>query len=303
LLDTQGNVLSSNPPARQVLKAQKSDQFPSSVKDFLSQIETIAGVSKAEIEIDERTFHITAAPVAGTGMVLTMHDVTHFKQLARMKDEFVATVSHDLRSPLNSILGNIEIAQEESMLEEEHRDALERAKRIVYRMAALINNLLDLAEVEAGIPLRLTPIELDDLAREAAQDLEYVAAGKGISIQYRLDQLPPINADQQLIMRVWHNLIDNAIKYTPEGTITVGVEASENQVMGYVADTGVGIPSSDLPFVFDKFFRVDQPQTRDIAGTGLGLALVKSIVEKHRGQIWVESEPDTGSTFTFTLPI
>jgi two-component system phosphate regulon sensor histidine kinase PhoR len=73
--------------------------------------------------------------------------------------------------------------------------------------------------------------------------------------------------------------------------------------MGYVADTGVGIPSSDLPFVFDKFFRVDQPQTRDIAGTGLGLALVKSIVEKHRGQIWVESEPDTGSTFTFTLPI
>ena len=303
LLDTQGNVLSSNPPARQVLKAQQSDQFPSSVKEFLSQIETIAGVSKAEIEIDERAFHITAAPVAGTGMVLTIHDVTYFKQLAHMKDEFVATVSHDLRSPLNSILGNIEIAQEESMPEEERRDALERAKRIVYRMAALINNLLDLAEVEAGIPLKLVSVELDDLAREAAQDLEYVAAGKGISIQYKLDQLPPIEADQQLIMRVWHNLIDNAIKYTPEGTITVGVEAAENQVMGYVADTGVGIPSSALPFVFDKFFRVDQPQTRDIAGTGLGLALVKSIVEKHRGQIWVESEPDTGSTFTFTLPL
>ena len=303
LLDMQGNVLSSNPPARQILKAQQSGQFPASVKEFLNQIETIAGVSKAEIEIGEQTFHITAAPVAGTGMVLTIHDVTHFKQLARMKDEFVATVSHDLRSPLNSILGNIEIAQEESMPEEECREALERAKKTVYRMAALINNLLDLAEVEAGIPLRLASVELDDLAREAAEDLEYIASGKGISIQYELNQLPPIKADQQLIMRVWHNLIDNAIKYTPEGTITVGVTASENQVMGYVADTGVGIPSSAMPFVFDKFFRADQPQTRDIAGTGLGLALVKSIVEKHRGQIWVESEPDAGSTFTFTLPV
>lgn len=303
LLDTKGQVLSSNPPARQILKAQRSDQFPPSVKDFLNQIETIAGVSKAEIEIDEQTFHITAAPVAGTGMVLTIHDVTHFKQLARMKDEFVATVSHDLRSPLNTILGNIEIAQEESMPEEECRAALERAKKTVYRMAALINNLLDLAEVEAGIPLRLAPVELDDLAREAAEDLEYIASDKGVSIQYELGQIPPIKADPQLIMRVWHNLIDNAIKYTAEGSVTIGAEASENQVMGYVADTGVGIPSSALPFVFDKFFRVDQPETKEIAGTGLGLALVKSIVEKHCGQIWVESEPETGSTFTFTLPI
>ena len=303
LLDMQGNVLSSNPPARQILKAQQSDQFPPSVKDFLNQIETIASVSKAEIEIGEQVFHITAAPVAGTGLVLTIHDVTHFKQLASMKDEFVATVSHDLRSPLNSILGNIEIAQEESMPEEERRDALERAKRTVYRMAALINNLLDLAEVEAGIPLKLTSVELDDLALEAAEDLKHLASSKGVSIQYELNQLPPIRADQQLIMRVWHNLIDNAIKYTQEGTITVGVEASENQVLGYVTDTGVGIPANALPFVFDKFFRVDEPQTRDIGGTGLGLALVKSIVEKHRGQIWVESEPDTGSTFTFTLPL
>jgi PAS domain S-box-containing protein len=303
LLDTQGQVLSSNPPARQTLKAQRSDQFPPSVKEFLNQIETIAGVSKAEIEIDERVFHITAAPVAGTGMVLTMHDVTSFKQLAGLKDEFVATVSHDLRSPLNSILGNIEIAQEERMPEKECREALERAKKTVYRMAALINNLLDLAEVEADIPLRLAPVKLDTLAREAVEDLKHIASSKGISIQYELDQLPPIKADQQLLIRVWHNLIDNAIKYTPEGSITVGVEATENQVLGYVADTGVGIPSSALPFVFDKFFRADQPQAREITGTGLGLSLVKSIIEKHRGQIWVESEPETGSTFTFTLPL
>jgi signal transduction histidine kinase len=229
--------------------------------------------------------------------------VTSFKQLAGLKDEFVATVSHDLRSPLNSILGNIEIAQEERMPEKECREALERAKKTVYRMAALINNLLDLAEVEADIPLRLAPVKLDTLAREAVEDLKHIASSKGISIQYELDQLPPIKADQQLLIRVWHNLIDNAIKYTPEGSITVGVEATENQVLGYVADTGVGIPSSALPFVFDKFFRADQPQAREITGTGLGLSLVKSIIEKHRGQIWVESEPETGSTFTFTLPL
>jgi signal transduction histidine kinase len=102
---------------------------------------------------------------------------------------------------------------------------------------------------------------------------------------------------------VWQNLIENAIKYTEEGTIIVRVKAVENQVMGQVIDTGVGISQVDLPYVFDKFFRVRHPKIQETTGTGLGLALVKSIVEKHRGQIWVESELDVGSTFTFALPL
>jgi PAS domain S-box-containing protein len=303
LLDKQGTVLASNPPARMILKAQRSDRFPPSVQEFLSQIETVAGVAKAEVDIGEQTFHIVAALIPGTGLVLTMHDVTHFKQLARLKDEFVATVSHDLRSPLNAILGNVEIAQEKSFPEEERLDALKQAERTVYHMVEIIQDLLDLARLEANIPTEMTTLKLDELAREAAERLKRTALTKGLQLQQDLDRHPPIEANRQLIARVWQNLIENAIKYTEEGTIIVRVKAVENQVMGQVIDTGMGISQVDLPYVFDKFFRVNHPKIQETTGTGLGLALVKSIIEKHRGQIWVESELDVGSTFTFTLPL
>jgi PAS domain S-box-containing protein len=303
LLDPEGQVLAINPPAWQILKARQSDQFPPSVQEFLGQIETVAGVTKAEIDIGEQSFHIAAAPVAGTGLVLTMHDVTHFKHLARMKDEFVATVSHDLRSPLNAILGNVEIAQEKSFPPAERRDALKRATRVVHHMVDLTEDLLDLAKLEMGMPLERVSVQLGQLAREAAEDLAHIASVKGLAIRHDLNQHPPIEVDRQLVTQVWHNLIDNAIKYTDEGTITVRVEALDNRVMGQVIDTGVGIPPVDLPYVFDKFFRANHPKIRETSGTGLGLALVKSIVEKHLGQVWAESEVGIGSTFTFTLPL
>jgi PAS domain S-box-containing protein len=303
LLDTEGQALAINPPAWQILKARQSDQFPPSVREFLDQIETSTDVTKAEIDIGDQNFHIAAAPIAGTGWVLTMHDVTHFKRLAHLKDEFVATVSHDLRSPLNAILGNVEIAQETGFTQAEQRDALKRVRRIVYHMVDLTNDLLDLAKLEMGTPLRKASVELDKLARQTADDLARMASGKGLAIRHDLKRHPPIDADPQLIMRVWHNLIDNAIKYTDEGTITVRVEALDNRVMGQVVDTGVGIPPVDLPYVFDKFFRANHPKVRETSGTGLGLALVKSIVEKHQGQVWAASELGAGSTFTFTLPL
>ena len=304
LLNIEGKVLASNPSAQSILRARDSRDFPPGLQEFLQQAEGADRVSKTEIEVGGQSLHVTAAPVTGIGLVLTMHDVTHFKQLARMKDDFVATVSHDLRTPLAAILGNVEIAQEEGMPMEERREALKRAERIVYRMSALINDLLDLAKLEAGIPLRLAEVEMSQLVREATEDLEDIAAAKGLSIAYELSELSPVKVDRRLITQVWRNLIDNAIKYTQEGTIVVRVKAEGNQdqMVGQVIDTGIGISPVDLPYVFDKFFRADHPKMLDIGGTGLGLALVRSIVEKHDGQIWVDSKPSMGSTFTFTLP-
>ena len=145
---------------------------------------------------------------------------------------------------------------------------------------------------------------MSQLVREATEDLEDIAAAKGLSIAYELSELSPVKVDRRLITQVWRNLIDNAIKYTQEGTIVVRVKAEGNQdqMVGQVIDTGIGISPVDLPYVFDKFFRADHPKMLDIGGTGLGLALVRSIVEKHDGQIWVDSKPSMGSTFTFTLP-
>jgi PAS domain S-box-containing protein len=303
LLDASGQVLASNPSARQTLQAEHCDSFPPSLQTLLEQAQTATGITNAEIEIGEQSFHVAAAPVTGTGLVFTMHDVTHFKQLAHLKDEFVAVVSHDLRSPLTSIIGYAQIARQDDVSESEQGDALGRIETAAQRMSDLVGALLDLATLEADVESETLPVALDKLAREAIEDLEGAALSKGLSIQSDLNPHPPIQADPRLIEQMWRNLIDNAIKYTPAGTITVRVRAEDNQVLGQVSDTGVGIPPADLPYVFDKFFRADQAARTEISGTGLGLSLVKSIIEKHYGQIWVESELGVGTTFIFSFPL
>jgi len=303
LLDAQGKILAINPSARRILKTKQSDQFPPALQAVLDQARATNQVTKAEIEIDCSSFHIAAAPAAGTGLVLTMHDVTHFKQLARLKDEFVSTVSHDLRTPLTSIRGYAQLAQMEVLPKHARDDVLRRIETSAERMANLITDLLDLATLKADIAYEALPVELDKLACTAIEDLEGAALAKGLAIRRELHAHPPVVANPRLITQMWRNLIDNAIKYTEKGTITVRVEVADNQVVGQVADTGIGISPVDIPYVFDKFFRADHPCVEKIGGTGLGLSLVKSIVQKSGGRVWVESELGVGSTFIFTLPI
>jgi PAS domain S-box-containing protein len=303
LLDAAGNVLASNPAARGLLGDRHVTQFPPAVRKLLGSLETADGTLKAEVEIEEQSFHVAAAPIAGTGIVLTMHDVTHFKDLARMKDEFVATVSHDLRTPLTAILGYAQLAQMDVVPLAERREMLQRIEQNVEHMATLINDLLSLAKLEAGVTQKAEPTELGVQAEEALDLLEDAARAKRLTIHRELGSHPPIQADPRLITQMWRNLIDNAIKYTEAGTITVQVQATEDQVIGRVIDTGVGIPPTAQPYIFDKFYRADHPATEDVSGTGLGLSLVKSIVERYGGQIWVESELGVGSTFTLSLPL
>jgi two-component system phosphate regulon sensor histidine kinase PhoR len=269
----------------------------------LAQAKGTGAVIKSEIDLGEQIYHVAAAPVAGTGLVFTMHDVTHFRQLARLKDDFVATVSHDLRSPLTSVLGYARLAQMKDATQQEQQEALQRIETSAQRMAELIKDLLDLAKLEAGMADKLVAVELDKLARAVIEELEGAALTKGLTVRYELNSHPLLEADPRLVTQMWRNLIDNAIKYTDKGTVTVRVRTADNYVLGQVADTGVGISPADLPYVFDKFYRAHSPETEEIVGTGLGLSLVKSIVEKHGGQIWVESELGIGSTFTFSLPL
>jgi signal transduction histidine kinase len=232
-----------------------------------------------------------------------MHDVTHFKQLARLKDDFVATVSHDLRAPLTSIVGYAQMIQDGGISEQKQQEALRRIESSAWHMSNLITNLLDMATLEAGIDLNTESVDIGSLALAAAEVLEGAALAKGLTIQYEIQKHPPIRVDRQLITQVWRNLIDNAIKYTEQGSITIRVEAAEDQVLGQIIDTGPGISPANMPYVFDKFFRARQPDTPEITGTGLGLSLVKIIVERHGGRIWVESEAGNGATFAFTLPL
>jgi PAS domain S-box-containing protein len=303
LLNAEGNVLASNPTAHAILGTERSDDFPPSLQAVLAQAKETGTVIKSEIDLGEQTYHVAAAPVAGTGLVFTMHDVTHFRQLARLKDDFVATVSHDLRSPLTSVLGYAKLAQMRNATQQEQQEALQRIEVSAQRMTELIKDLLDLAKLEVGMADKLVAVELDRLARAVIEELEGAALTKGLTIRYELNPHPLLEADPRLVTQMWRNLIDNAIKYTDKGTVTVRVRTADNYVLGQVADTGIGISPVDLPYVFDKFYRAQSPKTEEVVGTGLGLSLVKSIVEKHGGQIWVESELGIGSTFTFSLPL
>lgn len=303
LLDADGRILASNLPARRILQAEQSDQFPPALQTILSQAQAADRVTKAEIAIGEQSFHVAAAPVAGTGLVLTMHDVSHLRQLARLKDDFVSTVSHDLRTPLTSIRGYAQLALRATAPETKRQDALRRIELAARRMASLITDLLDLATLEAGVETETEPVRLDRLARTAIETLEGATLAKGLTIHSELAEHPPLQADSRLLTQVWRNLIDNAIKYTEKGTITVRVEMTDSLVLGQVSDTGVGIAPTDLPYVFDKFFRAKHPFARGTRGTGLGLSLVKTIVERFGGQIWVDSEVGVGSTFTFTFAL
>ena len=303
LLDMQGRILSSNPAAQRVLQAQHRDSFPDVIRSAITSAHWTKDEVRTEIEIDEQHFHVHIAPIAKRGgLVLTMHDVTHFKRLAHLKDDFVATVSHDLRTPLSAILGYAQIAKLDNTPEQERRHALERVEANVAQMNHLINDLLHLAKLEMDVAEKQDWVKMDRLVQEVVQMLEGAAIAKGLMIQFDLNDTPPMMLSRRLFFKVWSNLIDNAIKYTEEGTITVELKTKGNQVIGRVGDTGVGIPPADLPYVFDKFYRASSPYVKRIEGTGLGLALVKSIVKKHGGRVWVESELGVGSTFTLVLP-
>ena len=302
LLDANGEILAQNPAAQLLLRATRLDEFPPLLQNLLNQAQSESRLLKTEIDLDMRSFDLVITPIANTGLVLTMHDVTHFKQLAHLKDEFVATVSHDLRAPLTSIIGYTQMAQQSSTPENKRTKALKRIESSAWRMAELINNMLDLANLEAGVDLDLMPTHLDELARIAAEDLGGAALAKGLTLRYELDSHVTIQADPQRILQVWRNLLDNAIKYTDRGTITLRVEEMGSQVIAQVIDTGPGISPTDIPYVFDKFFRAKHSPSPQQEGSGLGLSLVKTIIERHGSKVWVESVVGVGSTFTFILP-
>ncbi|MFP4344892.1 MAG: histidine kinase N-terminal 7TM domain-containing protein [Anaerolineales bacterium] len=302
LLGQPGEILAMNPAARKILRTEVYADFPETLKTWLRDAQQTSDVSTLEVGIHQQSFHVSAVPVAEMGLVFTMHDVTHFKDLAQMKDEFVSTVSHDLRSPLTSIIGYASIAQRPSTSEESRAQALKRIEVSAQRMTQLIEDLLSLATIEAGVPPVMERVCIDRLAREAIEDLEGAALRKGLTIIPKLAPVPPVIGNPKMLAQAWHNLLSNSIKYTPGGTIIVSTAALDHHVQGVVEDTGIGIPPADLPYIFDKFYRVKNEKTDEIAGTGLGLALVKSIVEIHNGQVWVDSMLDRGSTFGFRLP-
>jgi PAS domain S-box-containing protein len=259
---------------------------------------------------DGRTLYASVSAILSAegeqiGRVAVMRDITRFKELDELKSEFVATVSHDLRAPLTFMRGYATMLPMVGDLSEKQREYAQKILHGVGQMSGLIDDLLDLGRIEAGVGLERKPCHLGAILVEAVDGMRARAVAKGLTLRLEPDDgVAVISGDVALLRQVVANLVDNAVKYTPSGgVVTVGLSVRDEQAIIRVADTGIGIDPDDQVRLFEKFFRIKRRDTADIPGTGLGLAIVKSIVERHGGRVWVESELNRGSTFYVGLPL
>jgi signal transduction histidine kinase len=238
--------------------------------------------------------------------VCILRDVTHFKELDTMKSDFVATVSHDLRSPLTLMRGYATMLDMVGELNEQQQGYVKKIISGVENMSRLVNNLLDLGRIEIGVGLQVEDVPVLDILERVTGALQLQADQKSIGLNIELPRDMPnaLEADGALLHQAVYNLAENAIKYTPAGGhVTIRARPEGEQLVFEVEDSGIGIPAEDMPRLFEKFYRGRQREARAQHGTGLGLAIVHSIAESHGGKVWVDSEVGKGSRFYLQIPL
>jgi two-component system phosphate regulon sensor histidine kinase PhoR len=274
---------------------------------------TEGGARRHEIEIGppvDRILDVHASAIAlapaGHGVLLVLHDVTELRRLERVRTEFVANVSHELRTPLTSIRGYLETLLDGALADPANGVRfLEIAHTHAERLSRLVDDLLQLSDIETGkLVLKPALLSLHDVAAEVVVFFEKQAEQKRLTLVNNVPDIQ-VQADWDRLTQIFVNLVDNAVKYTPtRGSITLAAERwSGAFVHVWVVDTGIGIPSIDLPRITERFYRVDKARSRELGGTGLGLAIVKHLVQAHGGELWLESELGKGTTVNFSLPV
>ncbi len=312
---TQLFGLNTAPPLPGPLSAYFDDSsLHEAIQALLSGPEAIPGLCLTQEILRGRShLKVMTAPFFGPdqevlGTVTVLHDVTSFKELDQLKSDFVNLVSHELRSPLSSIIMQHKVILDglAGELTDKQREMLIRAHDKMQGLLDLINDLLDLAKIESGRRhLEETPLALGEVLTDLAELLRHRAEDQNILLTLSAaPDLPPILGDRRAMDEVFTNLITNAIKYSPDGgNVMVAAVSCGECVEVSVSDQGIGIEQDEIPKIFDKFYRVKHPKARHIIGTGLGLAIVKSILEAHRGSIEVTSREGVGTTFKVLLPI
>jgi len=277
--------LIKHPGLRKLLEESVAQPFPA--RDFA---------------LGDRRLLVSAQSVEGGGTVVNFLDVTEIRRLERVRRDFVANVSHELKTPLTSLRGFAETLLEDDPPEDLRRDFLSSIRSNSLRLQHLVDDLLDLSRLESGgWVARREEVDLGPVMEDLWDSFRDGASERGLA--FSLDGDAAVLADLQGVIQVFQNLIANAIRYTPDGgSIAVCIHAEEDLVEVEVRDTGIGIPASALPRVFERFFRVDSARARAQGGTGLGLAIVKHLVDAMGGKVWAESEPGKGTSFFVTLP-
>ncbi len=240
-----------------------------------------------------------------SGIVTVFRDITREREVDALRDSFLRTVSHELRTPLTSIIGFLELVKDDTSLTEDKRRFLEIALDESIRLKDLINDLLDLSRMEAGtVTLDTTSVNCLELLSSLVESLSPLTKGKALQLSFNVsDPTLKVTADMPKLRRILVNLISNAIKFTPSGDVIVSAELQNDMVLFKVIDTGIGLMDTETGIIFEKFRQVDSSASRKYQGIGLGLSIVRELVDLHQGKVWVDSTYGKGSTFYFTIPV
>lgn len=322
VVNASERLLFANPGFEEILNLDVPPQSGSALVEIVRQTELLEAVRQvlkgeprveAEIVIGtlrQRFFAVTVASVtagATSGAVIVLHDITELRKLERVRRDFVANVSHELKTPLTAIQGFAETLLAGAIDDPKNRVRfLEIILDHSRRLARLTDDLLRLSKMDADrLELEVQRLGVPHFVESCVETAQRPALEKDLRISVNLqERLPDIAADRRRLAEVLQNLLDNAIQYTsPGGQIMLSASADAGEVRFTVSDTGIGIPQADQPRIFERFYRVDAARSREVGGTGLGLAIAKHLVEAHGGRIWVESEVGQGSQFYFTVPI
>jgi len=314
ILDRVKNILLVNPAMCRAFGLDGKSSVGKPVLDILAHPDLQALIMRADNEDplkyyevsfpDGRVGNAQMTEIRDVGYAITMQDITYLKEIDRIRSEFVHTVSHDLRSPLTSVIGYAELVERTGSLNENQRDFLKRIQDSVQHITDLINDLLDLGSIEAGLDRRREYVHLEGILRYTLEMLQGQIKSKQIKVQTDIaSTIPALRANPTRLRQVLDDVVGNAIKYSQNnGEVKISIHSEGDQIILQVVDQGPGISPADQPHIFDKFYRGSNISS-DIAGSGLGLAIVKTIVESHQGRIWLESTIGKGSSFFIVLPI
>ncbi|MBM7661181.1 two-component system sensor histidine kinase ResE [Bacillus mesophilus] len=319
-LNRNGVMQLSNPPAERFLQAWYYEQgmeenlekaVPIEMRELFGRVVSFEGEQLIEMDFQGRNWVVVMSPLYNgeqiRGAVAVIRDMTEERRLDKLRKDFIANVSHELRTPISMLQGYSEaIIDDIAETEQEKKEIAEVIYEESLRMGRLVNELLDIARMEAGhIQLQEEPVNVHEFIERVVRKFHGLSKEKSIKLSYYCENCEEhmISFDPDRMEQVFTNLIDNAIRHTDSGgTVVVKANIIENGFKVDVQDSGSGIPNEDLPFVFERFYKADKARTRRKGGTGLGLAIVKNIIDAHQGQISVHSKINEGTTFSFFLP-
>ena len=312
LVDNKGEEYSNNSnPFVQIFKLRQNIKDNNAILVTKTNSSIYVNLSVSLVDLNKNS----------ESAVVLIRNVTEERMEEERLVDFISTASHEMRTPVAAIEGYLALAlnSKVSSIDDKVRDYLEKAHMATQHLGQLFQDLLTSAKAEDGrLANHPRIIEVGAFLKQLTEELKFAAEKKGLKMEFIVgtDQLAKVNlsneknimpfyyvyADPDRLREVVTNLFDNAVKFTTEGSITIGLTADSNIVQFYVKDTGVGIPAEDIPHLFQKFYRVDNSATRTVGGTGLGLFICKKIVELYNGRIWVESQVKKGSTFYINIP-